>query len=263
MFGKKSKGQPNGSAPIQRVSKHEEYTMFKKSQPWGYHPAEVEARVNGLIELLQQANERNAILEQAVAEREATIAERDKELLRVHMQLASVELNDVSTPQAEHILDNFAKYNSSGAEEGAAQFPKPAIQQPPEPNAPAAPAAPITFSAHVADAPTFVPESSSKDKKPDVPDLVQVFSDGDEPVSQEMIEEAKAAMNMFIGDDNAGAQGASSAVIDPQTIADTQQRDSKQDEAKFDPNLVLEMPHDKNQNGDSGEDEICGFKIYS
>lgn len=102
----------------------EDYTMFTKSKPWGYHPilveqqiAEYDKAINAITE--KYLNARNTCLK--LGER---IEQLENELRDMHIQMSSLELPETSEVVEHYVLDDFKNYNSTNADDS---IPSPSI----------------------------------------------------------------------------------------------------------------------------------------
>ena len=102
----------------------EDYTMFTKSKPWGYHPilveqqiAEYDKAMNAITE--KYLNARNTCLK--LGER---IEQLENELRDMHIQMSSLELPETSEVVEHYVLDDFKNYNSTNADDS---IPSPSI----------------------------------------------------------------------------------------------------------------------------------------
>lgn len=109
-----------------------EFNKFKKSKPWGYHPPDVDeaideyenalSQLNGVIsskdsEIVKLRTEKDQ-MEKEFDEKESSLNEEivylKNELRDMHLQMASIELPDVSQDAGDAILKSFKEEKSGG-----------------------------------------------------------------------------------------------------------------------------------------------------
>ena len=91
----------------------EDYTMFKKSQPWGYHPIQVEQQMQKYDEALNALTEKYLAARQTCLKMGNKIDQLQQELREMHLQMSSLELPEASEAVEHFVLDDFRQYNSN------------------------------------------------------------------------------------------------------------------------------------------------------
>lgn len=120
-----------------------EFNKFKKSKPWGYHPPDVDEAINEYEKTLSQLNsvissKDNEIVklrtdkDQLVKEFDEKESELNDEIIYLknelrdmHLQMASIELPDVSQDAGDAILKSFKEEKSGGFVEQEIRVEKP------------------------------------------------------------------------------------------------------------------------------------------
>ena len=120
-----------------------EFNKFKKSKPWGYHPPDVDKAIDEYEQALSQLNsvissKDNEIvkirtekdqMEKEFDEKESSLNEEivylKNELRDMHLQMASIELPDVSQDAGDAILKSFKEEKSGGFVEQEIHVEKP------------------------------------------------------------------------------------------------------------------------------------------
>jgi len=90
----------------------ENYTMFPKSQPWGYEPEAVEKKIGQYENALSELNNRHNDDLQIIAQQEQRIDKLEHELKNLHFQLSSLELPDVEEPIEKMVIDEFKEFKA-------------------------------------------------------------------------------------------------------------------------------------------------------
>ena len=93
--------------------KPENYTMFTKSSPWGYHPQQVENQIKEYEKVTNTLYEKYTLLRQTNYKMAAKIEQLQNELRDMHLQMSSLELPEASEAVEHFVLDDFKKYNSN------------------------------------------------------------------------------------------------------------------------------------------------------
>lgn len=92
-----------------------EYTMFKKSKPWGYYPPDVEKKIDQYEAALSQVNQKYLEQVQINNLKNQKISALEGELRDMHIQMSSLELPEPDEMVEHYVLDNFKNYNSAEA----------------------------------------------------------------------------------------------------------------------------------------------------
>ena len=90
-----------------------DFTMFPKSQPWGYEPLSVEKRISQYENAIGEVNKRFLEEQQINAQLNQRIEKLQDELKNMHIQLSSLELPDVEEAIEHMVLNDFQNYNSN------------------------------------------------------------------------------------------------------------------------------------------------------
>lgn len=100
-----------------------DYTMFRKSKPWGYNPPDVESKIDEYEKALRETN-------QALTEERRKNSLKDQEIMRLqeelrsmHIQMSSLELPDADDYVERMVLEEFKEYNNTH-NEGSKKEPK-------------------------------------------------------------------------------------------------------------------------------------------
>lgn len=91
----------------------ENYTQFTKSQPWGYHPIEVEEKIEEYLNVIQKLNDKIAEEKQINMSLKQNIEKLQKELREMHLQMSNLELPDATEAVEHFVLDEFKNYNNN------------------------------------------------------------------------------------------------------------------------------------------------------
>lgn len=92
--------------------KPSDYTQFRKCQPWGYYPPDVEKRIEQYEETIQKLTDKFTGLKQEKSELIQKIERLQDELREMHLQMSSLELPDTSEAIEHYVLDDFRNYNN-------------------------------------------------------------------------------------------------------------------------------------------------------
>lgn len=93
----------------------EDFTMFKKSSPWGYHPVMVEDQIKKYDESIAAITEKYLNARQLCYKMAAKIEQLENELRDMHLQMSSLELPEASEAVEHFVLNDFRNYNSNNA----------------------------------------------------------------------------------------------------------------------------------------------------
>ena len=91
----------------------EDYTMFKKSQPWGYHPILVEKQIQKYDEAINAITEKYLNARRTCLKMGDRIEQLQNELRDMHLQMSSLELPEASEAVEHFVLDDFKQYNTN------------------------------------------------------------------------------------------------------------------------------------------------------
>ena len=100
-----------------------EYTMFPKSKPYGYHPPSVEKQIKQYEAALSQVNAKLIESRNIIMQQKEKISRLQDELREMHIQMSNLELPDVEDVVSHCVLDDFKNYNNPEAK----MFPDPPI----------------------------------------------------------------------------------------------------------------------------------------
>lgn len=103
--------------------KNNEYTMFRKSRPYGYNPPDVEKAIEQYEAALSQINSKLIESRQIIQQQKEKIERLQSELREMHLQMSNLELPDVDEAIEHYVLDDFKNYNNPEIRD----FPEPNI----------------------------------------------------------------------------------------------------------------------------------------
>lgn len=86
--------------------------MFSKSRPWGYHPKEVESKIDEYKETLGKLNDKYAAEKQIVLNLDARVERLESELRQRHLEMSALELPNADEVVGSLVLNDFKNYNS-------------------------------------------------------------------------------------------------------------------------------------------------------
>ena len=91
----------------------ENFNMFQKTKPWGYHPVQVENAIRQYDKTIADLN--NKIIEdrQTKSSLIKKIENLQEELREMHIQMSSLELPDATEATEHMVLDDFKNYNTN------------------------------------------------------------------------------------------------------------------------------------------------------
>lgn len=92
--------------------KPEDYTQFRKSEPWGYYPPEVEERIRQYEETINALNEKYMESIHVCSNLKQDVNHLQEQLRDLHLQISFVELPEPSEAVEHFVLDDFKSYNS-------------------------------------------------------------------------------------------------------------------------------------------------------
>lgn len=92
--------------------KPSDYTQFKKCQPWGYYPPDVEKRIQQYEDTIQKLTSGFTDQRRIILELTQKIERLQDELREMHLQMSSLELPDASEAVEHFVLDDFRNYNN-------------------------------------------------------------------------------------------------------------------------------------------------------
>jgi len=90
----------------------DDFSMFQKVKPWGYHPVQVENKINQYENALSELNNRHNDDLQIIAQKDQRIEKLERELKNLHLQLSSLELPDVEEPIEKMVIDEFKEFKA-------------------------------------------------------------------------------------------------------------------------------------------------------
>lgn len=93
------------------TNKPQDFTMFHKSRPWGYHPEEVEAKIIEYENALKDLNNKYMEQKQISLSLEQRVIQLQNELKDMHFQMSSLELPEPEAAVEHFVLDEFKHYN--------------------------------------------------------------------------------------------------------------------------------------------------------
>lgn len=88
-----------------------EYHMFRKSQPFGYYPPDVESKIHEYEVALKEINDKYVQEVQNNNILKDKISRLQDELREMHIQMSSLELPDTDEITQGYVLNTFKQYN--------------------------------------------------------------------------------------------------------------------------------------------------------
>lgn len=91
----------------------DDFTMFKKSKPFGYFPPDVEEKILEYEKTISQLTDKIHDVNVEKGELQQAISSLQNELRAMHIQMSHTELPDASDAVTHMVFDRFRKFNAS------------------------------------------------------------------------------------------------------------------------------------------------------
>ena len=90
----------------------DKFTMFRKSKPYGYNPADVEKKIGEYEDILRQINTKYAEKVQENNQLREKIERLENSLKEMHMEMANLEMPDTNEIVEKYVMNEFKNYNT-------------------------------------------------------------------------------------------------------------------------------------------------------
>lgn len=105
--------------------KTNEFTMFRLSKPYGYHPPAVEERIKQYETALREMNDKYQEARHIMTSQQQKIERLQEELREMHLEMSNLELPEVEACIEHYVLDDFKNYNAINNDTSIPEPPKP------------------------------------------------------------------------------------------------------------------------------------------